>query len=106
MSTHSTIVLLEDRFAAVTRRNTHRLLPSRWKVPIYAFVLAFAIVVVMVVDPYSGAFADAKIERVELVGITGSLPWKREEKGLVIDLPATPPGEHAVAFRILGRGLV
>jgi hypothetical protein len=59
VSTHSTIVLLEDRFAAVTRRNTRRLLPSRWKVPIYAFVLAFAIVVVMVVDPYSGAFADA-----------------------------------------------
>jgi hypothetical protein len=59
VSTHSTIVLLEDRFAAVTRRNTRRLLPSRWKIPIYAFVLAFAIVVVMVVDPYSGAFADA-----------------------------------------------
>lgn len=59
MSTHSTIVLLESRFAAVTRRNSRRLLPSRWKIPIYAFVLAFAIVVVMVVDPYSGAFADA-----------------------------------------------
>jgi hypothetical protein len=59
VSTHSTIVLFEDRFAAVTRRNTRRLLPSRWKIPIYAFVLAFAIVVVMVIDPYSGAFADA-----------------------------------------------
>lgn len=59
MSTHSTIVRLEDRFAAVSGRNTRRLLPSRWKIPIYAFVLAFAIVVVMVVDPYSGAFADA-----------------------------------------------
>jgi hypothetical protein len=56
---HSTIVVLEDRFAGVARSNTRRLLPSRWKVPIYAFVLAFAIVVVMVVDPYSGAFADA-----------------------------------------------
>jgi hypothetical protein len=59
VSTHSAIGLLEDRFAAVTRRNSRRLLPSRWKIPIYAFVLAFAIVVVMVVDPYSGAFADA-----------------------------------------------
>ena len=59
MSAHSTIVSIEDRFAAVSRRNTRRLLPSRWKVPIYAFVLAFAIVVVMVVDQYSGAFADA-----------------------------------------------
>jgi hypothetical protein len=59
VSTHSTIVLLEDRFATVARRNRRRLLPSRWKIPIYAFVLAFAIVVVMVIDPYSGAFADA-----------------------------------------------
>jgi hypothetical protein len=59
VSTHSTIVLRKDRFAAVTRRNSRRLLPSRWKIPIYAFVLAFAIVVVMVIDPYSGAFADA-----------------------------------------------
>ena len=54
----------------------------------------------------AGAFAEAKIERVELVGQSGSLRWKREEKGLVIDLPATPPSEHAVAFRVLGRGLV
>jgi hypothetical protein len=59
VSTHPTIALLEDRFAAVTRRNTRRLLPARWKIPIYAFVLAFAIVLVMIVDPYSGEFADA-----------------------------------------------
>ena len=59
MSKHSTIVLRENRFSPVSRRNTRRLLPSRRKVPIYAFVLAFAIVVVMVVDPYTGAFADA-----------------------------------------------
>jgi hypothetical protein len=59
VSKHSTVVVLEDRFAAVTRRNSRRLLPSRWKIPIYAFVLAFAIVVVMIVDPYSGEFADA-----------------------------------------------
>jgi hypothetical protein len=59
VGTHSSIILLEHRLGAVSRRNDRRLLPSRWKVPIYAFVLAFAIVVVMVVDPYSGAFADA-----------------------------------------------
>ncbi|HEX3680700.1 MAG TPA: lytic transglycosylase domain-containing protein [Galbitalea sp.] len=59
MSTHSPIALLEDRFAAVTRRNSRRLLPARWKIPIYAFVLAFAIVLVMIIDPYSGEFADA-----------------------------------------------
>jgi hypothetical protein len=59
VSTHSPIALLEDRIAAVTRRNNRRLLPARWKIPIYAFVLAFAIVLVMIVDPYSGEFADA-----------------------------------------------
>jgi hypothetical protein len=59
VSTHSPIALLEDRIAAVARRNNRRLLPSRWKIPIYAFVLAFAIVLVMIVDPYSGEFADA-----------------------------------------------
>jgi hypothetical protein len=31
----------------------------RWSLPIYAFLIAFAIVMVMVTDPYSGAFADA-----------------------------------------------
>ena len=31
----------------------------RFSLPIYAFVIAFAIVMVMVTDPYSGAFADA-----------------------------------------------
>jgi hypothetical protein len=56
---HSAIDVLEHRFLTVTRHNRRRLLPSRWKIPIYAFVLAFAIVIVMVVDPYSGAFADA-----------------------------------------------
>jgi hypothetical protein len=50
--------VLEGRYSAVSR-GSRRPLPSRWKVPIYAFVLAFAIIVVMVIDPYSGAFADA-----------------------------------------------
>jgi len=59
VSRHSTIDVLENRFAAVARRNSRRLLPARWKIPIYAFVLAFAIVLVMIIDPYSGEFADA-----------------------------------------------
>jgi hypothetical protein len=59
VSKHAGIAVLEGRFASVSRRNTRRALPSRWKIPIYAFGLAFALLVVMVVDPYSGAFADA-----------------------------------------------
>ena len=35
------------------------ILRSRWSLPVYAFFVAFAIVMVMVTDPYSGAFADA-----------------------------------------------
>jgi hypothetical protein len=45
--------------AAVTRRASGPILHSRWSLPIYSFVVAFAIVMVMVTDPYSGAFADA-----------------------------------------------
>ncbi len=44
---------------AVSRGVRRPLLPSRWAIPVYAFLLAFAIIVVMVIDPYSGAFADA-----------------------------------------------
>jgi hypothetical protein len=45
--------------AAVTRRASGPILHSRLSLPIYSFVVAFAIVMVMVTDPYSGAFADA-----------------------------------------------
>jgi hypothetical protein len=45
--------------AAVFGRASGPILHSRWSLPIYAFVVAFAILMVMVTDPYSGAFADA-----------------------------------------------
>jgi hypothetical protein len=34
------------------------ILRSRWSLPVYAFLIALALVMVMVTDPYSGAFAD------------------------------------------------
>jgi hypothetical protein len=43
----------------VFRRASGPILRSRWSLPIYSFFVAFAIVMVMVTDPYSGAFADA-----------------------------------------------
>jgi hypothetical protein len=43
----------------VFRRAPGPILRSRWSLPVYAFLVAFAIVMVMVTDPYSGAFADA-----------------------------------------------
>jgi hypothetical protein len=53
------VVTRGGRLAAVRRRASGPLLRSRWSLPIYAFLVAFAIVMVMVTDPYSGAFADA-----------------------------------------------
>jgi hypothetical protein len=41
-----------DRVAASRPRK------SAWKLPIFSFVAAFAFVLVLVVDPYSGAYAD------------------------------------------------
>lgn len=46
-------------WAALPQRLKGPILRSRWSLPIYAFLIAFAIVMVMVTDPYSGAFADA-----------------------------------------------
>ena len=48
-----------DRWSALVRRVPGPLLHSRWSLPIYAFAVAFLFVMVMVTDPYSGAFADA-----------------------------------------------
>lgn len=48
-----------SRLADVSRRFRGPVLRSRWSLPVYAFLVAFAIVMVMVTDPYSGAFADA-----------------------------------------------
>jgi hypothetical protein len=56
---HLAIATLGGRIDTVARRADRRLFPTRWSLPIYAFLIAFSIILVMVVDPYSGAFADA-----------------------------------------------
>src|SRR5207245_10530209 len=50
--------------------------------------------------------APGKIENVELLGHSGKLKWTRDDAGLKIELPEQKPCEHAVAFRIVGVGLV
>src|SRR6266478_1416560 len=50
--------------------------------------------------------APGKIENVELLGHSGRLKWTRDDAGLKIELPEQKPCEHAVAFRIVGVGLV
>ena len=47
------------QLVTVTRRFDWRPTSSIWRLPICAFLVAFAIVLVMVIDPYSGAYADA-----------------------------------------------
>jgi alpha-L-fucosidase len=50
--------------------------------------------------------APGKIEHVELIGYPGKLKWERDEVALHIVLPDEKPSDHAVAFRILGDGIV
>jgi alpha-L-fucosidase len=40
------------------------------------------------------------VERVDLLGSDEPLHWSRDASGLVIDLPARRPGDHAFVFRI------
>jgi len=45
--------------------------------------------------------APTGISEVTLLGTKEPLTWRWQKDGLVIDLPPTPPGEHAFAFRVL-----
>jgi hypothetical protein len=40
------------------------------------------------------------VQRVELLGHTGELEWRRDGEGLHIRLPAQLPGKHAFTFKI------
>ena len=51
-------------------------------------------------------YAPGEIENVELLGVGGKLKWTRDESGLQIALPEQRPSDHAVAFRIGGKGLL
>jgi len=51
------------------------------------------------------ALAPGVIERVEAVGATDSLPFKRTPQGLEVRLPAGLAGTSAVALKIRGNGL-
>ncbi len=52
------------------------------------------------------ALAPGAIERVELVGAPGSVPFTRTRKGLELRLPEGLAGAPAVALKIRGNGLV
>jgi hypothetical protein len=46
-----------------------------------------------------------KIEKVELLGYGKTLKFSQDSEGLKIELPATPPCDHAYAFKITGLKL-
>ena len=46
-----------------------------------------------------------RIKKVKLLGHAGKLDWQQTEAGLVIKLPATLPGNYALAFKIEGKAL-
>jgi alpha-L-fucosidase len=52
------------------------------------------------------ALAPGEIQRVEVLGSTDPLPFKRSRKGLEVKLPEGLAGTHAVALKIRGNGLV
>jgi hypothetical protein len=56
---HSTIVMSGGQLTAVTRRTERRPIRSRWRLAALAFLATFGILLVMVVDPYAGAYAAA-----------------------------------------------
>lgn len=52
-----------------------------------------------------GSSAPGQVERVESLGSSQSLAYRRETNGLTITLPPQKLGRHVFAFRILGAGL-
>jgi alpha-L-fucosidase len=46
----------------------------------------------------------ANAHSIRLLGIDEPLKWSRGAQGLVVQLPAQKPGEHAFALRIAGAG--
>lgn len=46
------------------------------------------------------------IERVEMLGVNGSLQYKHDDKGLTVTLPKQKPCDYFFTFKITGLGIV
>ena len=69
-----------------------------------AFFLAWPVGEAVVESLGTRQMPDARIERIELLGV-GPLEFARDEAGLRLRLPPPPYGAFVPAVRILGRGL-
>lgn len=52
-----------------------------------------------------GSHETGNIDRVEMLGSSEPLRFGRDALGLTLELPHDVPGEHSIAFKIMGRGL-
>jgi hypothetical protein len=100
---HSTIAVSGGRQKTAARRGGWRPTRALWTLPVASFFVAFAIVLVMVVDPYSGAYADPVTAPQQWVVIDGqsyvaqgsySLNVKRD--GYTVTQTKRPPAAGAV----------
>lgn len=91
------VARLGSRLGTVARRNPPRLLHFRWSLPIYAFLVALAIVMVMVTDPYSGAFADAN---------TAPSHWEQTVVGQSLAIGATSGAGSTTRDKLSAHSLV
>ena len=49
-----------------------------------------------------GAHQVGKIRTIELLGASGPLTWRQDEKELAVRLPPNSPARHAVVFKLAG----
>jgi alpha-L-fucosidase len=71
---------------------------------LYAFVMAWPGEQAIIVSLGSGR-APGKVQRVELLGSRGPLPFTQDAEGLKVKFPARKPGDHAFGLKISGLKL-
>ncbi len=73
---------------------------------LYALALGWPTVGRLVVRSLAEGSPDrGEIRSVRLLGSPGELEWRRAGEGLAVQLPATPPCDHAYALEIRGLEL-
>lgn len=68
---------------------------------LYAIVLAWPDESLNIRTLKAGSDLLKKIKRIELLGSGHPIKWRRDESGLIIQLPDKKPCEHAFVFKII-----
>jgi len=72
---------------------------------LYAILMHWTSREIVITSLATGVAPAGKIEKVELLGYGKTLKFSQDSEGLKIELPATPPCDHAYAFKITGLKL-